>query len=240
MILAMNRIMLAALLAFSAAPAAAAERRYTVTDFDRIQVDGPFQVALTTGRGSSAMASGSHAALERVSIDVQGRTLRVRANRSPWGGYPGEGAGPVRIVLSTHALRGASLGGSGGLVIDKARAMRFDVSLSGSGRIEVGSIDADMLTAALLGSGKIAVGGKVKSLRATIQGSGDLSAEALSAEDAQINADTSGLIEVAVRRAATVTSTGPGDTRIAGNAACTVKSIGSGQVLCGKSDQRQR
>ncbi len=157
-----------------------------------------------------------------------------------WGGYPGEGAGPVRIQLSTHALRGAPLAGSGRLSIDKARTMRFDASMSGSGRIDIGAIEADTLAVALLGSGKIMVGGKAKSLRATIQGAGDLDAEALSVEDAQINASTSGLIAVAVRRAASVTSTGQGDTKIIGSPACTVKSSGSGQVLCGKSDQGQR
>jgi hypothetical protein len=230
----MTRIMLAAFLALSAAPALAAERRYSVTDFDRIQVDGPFQVMLTTGRAGSAMASGSNAGMDRVSIDVQGRTLRVRPNRSAWGGYPGEGAGPVRIFLSTHALRGAVLAGSGSLSIDKSRTMRFDASVSGSGRIDIGSIEADTLAVALLGSGKITVGGKANSLRATIQGAGDFDAEGLNVEDAQINADTSGLITVAVRRAATVTSSGQGDTKIIGSPACTVKSSGSGQVLCGK------
>lgn len=236
----MTRIMLAAIFALSAAPASAAERRYTVTDFDRIQVDGPFQVTLATGRPSSAMVSGSNAAVERVSIDVQGRTLRVRANRSAWGGYPGEGAGPVRILLSTQALRSASLAGSGRLSIDKARTMQFDASVSGSGQIDIGAIEADRLALALLGSGKIMVGGKAKSLRAAIQGAGDLQAEGLSVEDAQIDASTSGSIAVAVRRAARVTSTGQGDMTIIGSPACTVKSTGSGLVLCGKSNQSQR
>ena len=45
----MNRIMLAALAITVAAPAQAAERRYTVTDFDRVRVDGPFVVTLATG-----------------------------------------------------------------------------------------------------------------------------------------------------------------------------------------------
>lgn len=234
MIPAMTRIMLTAFLALSAAPASAAERRYSVSDFDRIQVDGPFQVALTTGRAGSAMASGSNAAIERVSIDVQGGTLRVRANRSAWGGYPGDVAGPVRILLSTHGLRGASLAGSGRLSIDKARTMRFDVALSGSGQIDLGVIEADMLAVALLGSGKITLGGKAKGLRATIQGAGDLDAEALSVDDAQINASTSGSIAVAVRRTATIVSSGQGDTRIIGSPACTVKSSGFGEVLCGK------
>ena len=92
----MTRTLPLALLALAAAaPAGAAERLYSVTDFDRVQVDGPYQVTLTTGRASGARAEGSAEALERVSIEVQGSTLRVRANRSAWGGYPGERAGPV-------------------------------------------------------------------------------------------------------------------------------------------------
>src|SRR3546814_8890037 len=121
----MNRIMLAALALTATAPAQAAERRYTVTDFDRIRVDGPFVVTLATGKSPSATASGGSRALERVAIDVEGRTLRISPNRPPWGGYPGEQRGPVEIVVTGHDLRAASVNGSGRLVIDEVEAMRF-------------------------------------------------------------------------------------------------------------------
>ncbi len=219
--------------ALAAPPAAAAERRHSVTDFDRVQVDGPFQVTLATGRPNSAIVTGSNQAIERVSIEVQGRTLRIRPNRSAWGGYPGDGAGPVAIALGTHDLRAASVSGSGSIVIDKASAMRFDLAVSGSGRIAIDSVETDNLTIGLLGSGRIEVGGKTKELRATIQGNGDLKAGRLLAEDARINADTAGTIEVSVRRTANVTATGSGDTIVIGKPACTVKALGSGRVACG-------
>jgi hypothetical protein len=231
----MKIIALAALAAAFASPASAAERRYTVTDFDRVQVDGPFKVTLATGRASSAAATGSAQALDRVSIEVQGRTLRIRPNRSSsWGGYPGEGAGPVSIAISTHNLRGASVTGSGSISIDKAAAMRFDASVSGSGRLEIGNVQADMLTLGLLGAGRIVAGGKAKQLKATIQGNGDLEAANLFAEDAQINADTAGDVVVAVRRTAKVTASGSGDTKIIGSPSCTTQALGSGRVTCGK------
>jgi hypothetical protein len=231
----MKIIAFAALAAALASPASAGERRYTVTDFDRVQVDGPFKVTLTTGRASSAAATGSAQALDRVSIEVQGRTLRVRPNRSSWGGYPGEGAGPVSIAITTHNLRGASVTGSGSISIDKAAAMRFDASVSGSGRLEIGNVQADMLTLGLLGAGRIVAGGKAKQLKATIQGSGDLEAAALIAEDAQINADTAGDVVVGVRRAAKITASGSGDTKIIGSPSCTTQALGSGRVTCGKN-----
>ena len=71
--------------------------------------------ALTTGVAPFASASGSAAALDRVAIDVQGRTLVVHSNRSSWGGYPGEATGPVEISIGTHELSAAWLNGSGSL-----------------------------------------------------------------------------------------------------------------------------
>ena len=225
--------MLAALAAAAASSAEAAERRHIVTDFDRVQVDGPFQVVLATGRPNSALVSGSTSDIERVSIDVQGRTLRVRPNRSAWGGYPAAGAGPVRVTLGTHDLRAASVSGSGSISIDKARSMRFDIAVTGSGRLSVGRLEADTLTLGLLGAGQIELAGSAKELRATIQGTGGLKAEALTVEDARINADTAGTIDLTVRRSADITATGPGDTRIAGNPACMLKGFGAGRVVCG-------
>jgi hypothetical protein len=230
----MNRLILAALAFAIPAAADAAERRYTVTDFDRVQIEGPFVVTLATGKVGSARATGSNEAIERVSIDVQGRTLRIRPNRSAWGGYPNAGAGPLKIDLATHDLVGVAVTGSGSLALDRARAMRFDIAVSGSAQVTAGVVEADSLVLGLLGSGRIVIGGKAKTLRATIQGSGDLDAGALSVDDADLNADTAGKIGIAVRRSAKVTATGPGPVEIFGSPACTVSVLGSGPVICGR------
>lgn len=229
----MIRTLPLAFLAFAAVPAGAAERTYSVTDFDRVQVDGPYRVTLTTGRGSAARAEGSAEALDHVSVDVQGGTLRVRRNRSAWGGYPGQGAGPVTIALTTRDLRNAAVVGSGSLDIDRARGLRVDLSVSGSGRLTVSSVEADNLIVGLLGGGRITLAGRAKQLKATVQGSGDLAAAGLSADDAQIASDTAGNVAVAVTRTARVTATGPGDVEIIGSPSCTVQAKGSGQVYCG-------
>lgn len=231
----MKRIMLAALAAAAfATGASAAERRFTVTDFDKIEVSGPFQVTLATGRPGSALATGSSDAIGRVSIDVEGRTLRIRPNRSAWGGYPGEGAGPLKIELSTHGLRSAFVSGAGSLSVDKVSAMKVDAGVSGSGQLKIAQVESDNLTLGLLGSGKIVIGGKAKTLRASIQGSGDLEGAGLVADDAQISAETAGTIALGVNRSAKVTASGTGDTTITGKPACTVKALGSGRVVCGR------
>lgn len=218
----------------AAAPAAAAERSYPVTDFDRVEVQGPYEVTLVTGRSSSARVIGSAQALESVSIDVQGSQLRVRRNASAWGGYPGERAGPVRIEISTRDLRAVSVIGGGKVSVDRVRGLRADLSVSGSGRIEVARIEADNLIIGLLGSGRIAAAGSAKQVRATVQGSGDLAAPALTADDLTLVAETAGDIAISARRTAKLRTGGSGDVAIGGTATCTVTGAGTGSVRCGK------
>ncbi len=230
----MTRTLPLALIALAAAaPAGGAERTYSITDFDRVQVDGPYRVTLTTGRSSAARAEGSAEALDHVSVDVQGGTLRVRRNRSAWGSYPGAGSGPVTIALTTRDLRNAAVVGSGSLDIDRAKGLRVDLSVSGSGRLTVAAVEADNLIVGLLGGGRITIAGRARQLKATVQGSGDLAAAGLSADDAQIASDTAGNVAVAVARTAKVTATGAGNVEIIGAPVCTVEAKGSGQVLCG-------
>lgn len=232
----MTRTLSLALLALAAAaaPAAAAERRYSVTDFDRIQVDGPYQVTVQTGRPSGVQADGSPDALDRLAVDVQGRTLRIRRNASSWGGYPGDRTGPVKVSVTTRELRAAAVVGSGGLYLDRAKGLRVDLSLSGSGRLAVAAVDADNLVVSLLGGGRITLAGRAKQLKAAVQGSGDFAAAALRADDAQILAKTAGNVTVAVARSVKLDVEGPGDVEILGNPSCTVEGTGSGTILCGR------
>ena len=235
MVAAMKSFMLAlAALLAAASPATATERRIMVTDFDRVLVEGPFEVALTTGRPSSATASGTPQALDRVSIDVQGRTLRVRPNRSAWGGYPGRVAGgPVRIAISTRDLVAGAVAGPGSLAIDRAKGLRVELNVTGSGRIGLAAVEADQLIIGLTGSGRITIAGKAKSLRATIRGTGDLDGAALRADDADIVTETAGTIALTANRAAKIRANGIGEVVIAGSPACTVTGLGGGYVRCG-------
>jgi hypothetical protein len=228
----MRRILVAALVTLAASPAGAEERRYSLTDFDRIQVDGPYRVTVATGAASSAVATGSRQAIDRVHVDVQGSTLRVRPNPSAWGGNPDEADIPVSVHLTTRSLQSARVNGSGDLTIDKVKGLRFDTGVSGSGRLTVQSAQADSLLLTLLGSGTIQVGGKAKSVRAKIHGSGNLEAEKLTANDADIVADTAGTIKLGVLRSASITANSSGEVEVIGTTACTVKHIGTGRAYC--------
>jgi hypothetical protein len=117
----------------AASPLAAAQRNYTVTDFTRVKIEGPYAVTLATNVAPFARATGSQRALDRVSVRVEGRTLLIRVDRSAWGGSPDEQAGPVSISVGTHGLDQATLIGGGSLAIDRVRGLEFSLASYGSG-----------------------------------------------------------------------------------------------------------
>lgn len=219
--------------AAAAGPAAAADRTYSVTDFDRVQVDGPYEVVLTVGGPSTAKASGSQGALDGVTVEVSGGILRIHANRSAWGGYPGQQAAAPKIVAGTRDLKAAVVRGPGSLTIDKVRGLRVDLALAGNGRLSVAQVAADQLNVALVGAGRIRLLGAAKEMKATVQGTGDLDAAGLKVDDAQLSTDTAGAVAFEARRSVKVRAMGTGDVTVTGAADCSVENAGGGKVRCG-------
>ena len=225
------RLVAFAALVLLAAPATAAERNYSVTSFNRIRVDGPYQVTVKTNDAPFARASGSQASLDGVSIRVEGRTLIVRADTSGgWGGYPGEGRGPVTIELGTHDLTTAWVNGAGALFIDKVKGLSFDLAIQGAGVVRIDSADVDQLKIGLSGTASARLAGRAAKLTATIRGSSSLDAETLAVKDAVIGAEGPAMVRANVTGTAKVDALGLASVALAGNPSCTTKSQGSASV----------
>jgi hypothetical protein len=220
-----------AALAALAAPAGAATRKFGVSGFDRIRVDGPFRVRLATGVAPFAQATASSSgALEGVAIEVQGRTLIVRANRSSWGGYPGEAAGPVEVSIGTHELTAAWLNGSGTLEIDKLRGLSFDLSVQGSGAASVAAIEVDQFKTAVSGTAAVSLAGRALKLTATVHGVSTLQAIGLSIKDATFSLSGPTTVRATVTETAKISARGPSSVELSGSPACTIKAAGSANV----------
>ena len=213
-----------------AAPAAAAQRSFTVTGFDRIRVDGPFRVRLTTGVAPFARATGSSAALNGVSVEVQGRTLVVRKNPGSWGGYPGESPGPVDIIVGTHELSTAWVNGAGSLAIDKIKGQSFDLSVQGPGSIAVAKLSVDRLKAGLSGSGSAVLAGTAAIVTAIVRGTSSLDASDLTAKDATVGAEGVAVVKLTATNTAKVDTQGTATVDLRGRPACTVRALGSAVV----------
>jgi hypothetical protein len=226
------RTFLAALCASCAlaVPAVAATRNFGITDFTKVRVEGPYKVVLVSGVAPFARATGSGAALDRLTVEVRGDTLVVENNKSGWGGYPGANPGPVEVSIGTHELSNAWVNGAGLLSIDRVRGLSFALSVQGSGRAEIAAADADQLSVSLVGTASAKLDGKAKKLTALVRGISALDATGLVATDASIGAEGAATIDANVKGETTIDASGPAVIRLDGRPTCILRTGGSTTV----------
>ena len=213
-----------------AVPAHGTERNFSVTSFNRIRVDGPYQVTVRTNVSPYAKASGAQASLDGLSIKVEGRTLIVRAGSGGWGGYPGEARGPVTIEVGTHELSTAWVNGAGALFIDKVKGLSFDLAIQGAGVMRIDSADVDQMKVGLSGSASTRLAGRAAKLTATVRGTSSLDAESLAVKDAVIGAEGPAMVRASVSGTAKVDALGLASVALAGAPSCMTKTQGSATV----------
>lgn len=241
-----DRLPLLALLVVASLPAPsatraappAAKRNYSVTDFDRIRVDGPYQVSVKTNVAPFARATGSQASLDGVSIKIEGRTLVIRAGSGGWGGYPGENRGPVTIEVGTHGLRTGWINGAGALMIDQISGLSFDLSILGPGTASIADAQVDQLKVGIAGAGSVRLAGQAAKLTTTVRGTSSFEGDGLRVKDAVIGAEGPSVVRANVSNSAKVDATGLASVTLTGSPACTVKAQGSANVTGCKGDSR--
>lgn len=227
---------LAALLLIGAAPQQT-EHDIQLSGFDRIRVDGPFEVHVARG-SARAVVSGGIRAVDRVSVRQEGGTLIISASLNSWGGWPGDqqGAAPAVIEVSTPALRSAAVVGSGRLAIDGMDGLNVQLNVTGAGTLAVRNMDVAQLSATLAGTGAIAAQGKAKRARFYANGAGGFDAADLLVDDLTVTSESGGASRFAARYTADITNLGLGEVTVKGDVACMVR--GPGPVGCGKTRPR--
>ena len=210
------------------------QRNYQVGGFERIEVAGPYEVEVRTGGAPSVSASGPEKLIERLVVEVRGDRLLIhpRREKSMWRGWS-ISDGTARILVTTQALRAASIAGSGGISVDQVRGAAFEGSVAGSGDLEVGSLDVQSLKLSIAGSGDIRAGsGRSRSAEYSIAGSGDIQARGVRSVSAAVSISGSGSIYAEATGTADVSIMGSGDVELTGGARCSVSKAGSGEVRC--------
>ena len=225
------KILILAAIFLSAAPATAATRNFGVSGFDRVRVDGDYKVTLVNGVAPYAKAIGSARALDPVDVVVEGRTLIVRANKSAsWGGYPGESAGPVEVLIGTHELTAAFVNGAGSLAINQVRGLKFEASAQGAGSLSIGAVDVDVLQIGLAGAASARLAGKALKLTAIVRGTSALDGEGLVVKDAVIGAQGPAIVKLTATGTAKVDAQGVAAVTLGGKPSCVVTVKGSASV----------
>lgn len=217
------------LLALSSA-ASAAERTLSVTTFDRVRVDGPFKVTVTTGVSPFAKIVGSAGAFDSVTVIQEGRTLIVRPNSSNWGGYPGQSRGSVEVTAGTGDLSAAYVNGAGSLAIDRVKGLSFNLAVQGSGSAAIGNASVDRLDVGVSGAGNAIIAGSTPKLTAIVRGTSSLDASALAVKDATIGAEGPSQVRATASNSAKIDAKGVASVELSGGGACTVKTEGSATV----------
>ncbi len=187
-----------------AVPASAAERTVAVTSFDKVRVQGPFEVRVATGRAPAATLSGDAAAIDGIAVESEGATIILRNAIGRWQERPRAAAAvPVVVTLATPTLVTASV------------------------------VGADAANATVIGAGAITIGGRAGRVRLMTNGPGTIDAAALDTGDLVVRLDGPGATRARARYTASIVNTGLGQIAVAGAPKCTVRADAGGPVACG-------
>jgi hypothetical protein len=241
----MRKIIAAALFAAAAATAACSKghaedpgptvsRNYTVGNFDRIEVAGPYNVQVHTGAGPSASAKGPEKLIERLVVEVKGGKLLIHSKENHGFNFHfGSHHETIQLTVNVPQLRGAAIAGSGDIQVDNVKGNQFAGEIGGSGSLSLGSVEVNAIKLSIGGSGGIKAGaGSSQTAEYEIAGSGDIDAGGLTVQQAKVSVAGSGNARANAIGNAEVNVMGSGDVEISGGAKCQVNKAGSGDVRC--------
>ncbi|MHB8077645.1 MAG: head GIN domain-containing protein [Candidatus Krumholzibacteriia bacterium] len=168
-------------------------RRFDVSGFDRIALDGGFDVTVTVGNATEVAATVDDNLAELFTAEVENGTLRLdwakacRPSRK------------CRVTVAVPELKGFTVNGAG------------DVDISG--------VQGALLELRINGAGDMEVAGSVDVLELTVSGAGDVAAGDLAAQDVEVRVSGAGDATVRAARRLDATVSGVGDITYLGDPA---------------------
>lgn len=233
---------LAALVAFSvlalgAQGASAAERRFTLSAFDKVRIEGDVAVEITSDAAPFALASGDPRALETLSLKVQGGTLYIRRART---NAPIErrkqAASPDALPLvrlSARAVQSLTLLGHGSARLDRLAGASPSATMDGDGSVEIGAVEAKALAMNVNGRGSLKIGGRAKHARAVMLGEGLIEGAGLTLASLDLIGEGPVRARLTVDGPALVAMKGGATIAIGGAPVCTIRQTGLNEIVCG-------
>lgn len=211
---------------------ATVSRNYQVSNFQQIEVAGPYDVEVRTGGSPGVSARGSEKLLEHTAVEADGDTLRIRPGRRDWFNFGWSSRGSAHFTVTVPQLNRATIAGSGDIHVDRVAGQKFEGTVTGSGGIDVGALDVQSLKLSIAGSGGVKGAGKAQSAAYDIAGSGDVDAAAIQTQQLKVSIAGSGGVRAQASGTADVSVMGSGDVDVTGGAKCSVNKRGSGDVRC--------
>lgn len=219
-----------AVAAFAATQAWAAERKFTVTSFNEIEIAGPYNVVVNVGKGQSVRAVGEADDLDRLKVEVSGNELRIGSKDRSWTDW--SRSKPINILVTVPALKAVALAGSGDMQVDRVKSDAFVASIAGSGDLTIGSLTANNARFSIAGSGDLTASGSCRTAEVSIAGSGDVEISGLRCQSLAARVAGSGDITANATETAKLSVMGSGAITVSGGAKCDVSKMGSGSARC--------
>lgn len=231
------RLLTAAVVAACLASSAqAAERKFMVSSFDKLIVEGDLNVQLTTGKAPSAIASGEKRAVDTVNIERSGTTVTVRYRPSAvTRSKTGE---PVTLTLTTHNIGTIILRGSAVMTADTVKAPNSRVEIIGAGSLTINDIKSDKLISIVQGSAKFAIAkGAVATGDMLIDGAADIAAPDLIFNELRLIQNGQAKSLLRAERKVEISTAGSGSVEILGKATCFIREAGNAKIRCRNNGQ---
>ena len=215
------------------ASASAAEKRYGLTSFEAIELTADVIVEVVTRAPVGAVATGSPAALDRLTVEARDGRLVIGQRQFAGDDTRRQSLEPVTIRINAANLRSATVVGGGSLRIDALKGTKVMIGLRGPGRLMVGAITSDRLAVTMVGNGSMALAGNAKTAQMGLSGAGTLDAGGLLVGELSSDSEGTGDHVFHAVKSAAITSRGLGKVVVLGKPVCTVRNVGAGTVQCG-------
>jgi hypothetical protein len=166
-------------------------RTFDVAGFDRIALDGGFDVYVTVGGKTAVTATVDDNLAGLFTAEVESGTLRLdwekacRPNRK------------CRVDVTLPELKGFTVNGAGDVEITGVRGARLELRINGAGDMEVA--------------------GSVDELELVVSGAGDVSAGDLAAQDVEVRVSGAGDATVRAARSLDAAVSGVGEITYLGD-----------------------
>lgn len=174
----------------------ATEQR-AISAYDKLEVNGPFEVVLVKDNPATLTIKGADNILQLITVNVTNKTLSIKLkdgiNITP------SKENRVIIKVPFTALNEVSLYGSGSIMSKKTIENNINIKLNGSGSIHL-RLYSPKTDVNMLGCGTIVLEGYSESVACKLTGSGSIMAKELETDGADVLLMGSGNIKVATNK----------------------------------------
>lgn len=201
------------------------EVKRTVTTYNKIRVNGSFEVSLVYGETGQVTLLGEKGMVGLVTTKVENGMLLISAVQ------PMENQ-KLKITIPYTSLDEVLLIGDGSITAKKEiRNDNFRVGIDGNGSIDL-AVSANNVNACVLGDGDIRIGGAADSFDCRVVGNGAIMANSLQADNVKAVVSGKGDIKTTSNKSIKAFIEGKGNIAFAGEPAKTdLKHTGQGSFV---------